>query len=108
MVTHSSSKVFGIDSNALHENTSVENITKFTYLKGLLRGKALASIAGLSLTAANYEEAVQILKSQYGNTQILIAVHIDKLMSITPVTSSENIKELRSLYDTIEVHIRNL
>ena len=93
---------------AVHENTRLEEIMKFNYLKSVLRGSALSSISGLSLTSENYEQAVDILKKRYGNKQLLISSHMDKLLSISPVTSVNDIGKIRNVYDEIEVHVRNL
>ena len=59
-------------------------------------------------TAANYEEAIRILRSRYGNKQALISVHIDKLLNLTPVISSKEIKSVRGLHDEIEINVRSL
>ena len=45
---------------------------------------------------------------RFGNKQLLISTHIDKLLSITPVQNVNEIKKLREVYDLIEVHARNL
>ena len=43
---------------AVHQNTDLSDIERFTYLKGYLHGDAKRCIQGLSLTKANYKEAV--------------------------------------------------
>ena len=93
---------------AVHENNCLEDIAKFNYLKSYLQGEALSSIAGLTLTAENYEEAIKILVKRYGNKQLLITTHIDKLMNITPVYSVNDVKKIRKVYDEIEAYARNL
>ena len=93
---------------AVHDNNGLENITKFTYLKSFLRGPALAAISGLSLTSDNYSDAIDILEKRYGNTQALVSTYIDKLLSLTPVTSEKDVQKLRTLFDIVEVNIRNL
>ena len=45
---------------------------------------------------------------RFGNKQLLILTHIDKLLSITPVQNVNEIKKLREVYDLIEVHVHNL
>ena len=45
-------------SSAVDENTQLVPVDKFNYLRGLLTGKAADAIAGLSLTATNYDEAL--------------------------------------------------
>ena len=47
-------------------------IDKLTYLKSVLDSAAAEAIAGLTLTAANYEEAISTLKKRFGNKQLII------------------------------------
>ena len=51
----------------IHKNPSLLPIEKFNYLKSLLENEASKSIAGLELTNANYEAAINLLKERYGN-----------------------------------------
>ena len=46
---------------AIHENDSLADIDKFTYLKSFLSDCALQLIKGLSLNSTNYKEAIEIL-----------------------------------------------
>ena len=57
---------------AVVENSELPGVTKFSYLKSLLRGEALTAIAGLSLTTANYISACEILIERFGRTEKLI------------------------------------
>ena len=58
-------------SSAIHENDSLSEIKKFTYLKSFLCDSVKLTISGLSLSSENYREAIDLLKQHYGNTQIL-------------------------------------
>ena len=62
-------------------------------------------INGLSLNATNYKEAIEILHERYGNKQLLISAHMQKLPTIK---SSNDISGLRKMYDQTEVCVRNL
>ena len=93
--------------SAVH-NSSLDTITKFNYLRSLLEGAAAATISGLSLNSENYTEALTLLKSRYGKKQVLISAHIDKLMNLPVIYSSQEIKKLREVYDCIEVNVRGL
>ena len=68
--------------SAVHDNGHLDKVTKFNYLRSLLQGTAAATISGLSLSEENYEEAITLLKSRYGNKQVLISAHIDKLLTL--------------------------
>lgn len=94
--------------SAIHDNEELNNVDKFTYLKGLLKGSAQIAIQGLTITDENYSLALQILENRYGKKEMLIRSHINKLLNLSPVRSSSNLKELRNLYDACEIHIRSL
>uniref|UniRef100_A0A1X7TWL4 DUF1758 domain-containing protein n=1 Tax=Amphimedon queenslandica TaxID=400682 RepID=A0A1X7TWL4_AMPQE len=93
---------------AIHDNAELSDIGKFTYLISLLRHSAKEAIAGLSLTAANYREAIEILCKRFGDRTQIRANHMEVLMSLEPVMSSQNLSGLRRLYDTVETNIRGL
>ena len=94
--------------SAIHNNDNLSDIDKFNYLKSLLERTAYDAISGLTLTSANYHEAVAILKKRFGNKQQIISKHRDVLLNAEPVTSQHNLSGLRHLYDLIESHIRSL
>ena len=93
---------------AIHENTGLSEIDKFNYLRSFLEHSALDAISGLTLTAANYREAVQILEKRYGNKQQIVSKHMDAMLNVDAVTSPNNVKGLRHLFDFVESHIRSI
>ena len=92
----------------VHENDTLRDITKFSYLKSYLEGQSLSAISGISLSEENYSEAIEILEKRFGNKQILISSNIDQLLSISLVESLTDIKKIRYIYDKIEPAVRNL
>ena len=94
--------------SAIHDNTDLTNIDKFNYLHLLLEPPASDAISGLKLTAANYVEAVDILKKRFGNKQRIISKHMDILLNLEPVTSQHDLRKLRQLYDLVESQVRGL
>lgn len=94
--------------SAVHRNRDLSEIDKFNYLNSLLIGTAREAVSGLSLTAANYTEAIAILKKRFGNADRIKARHMDILMNIEPVTSSRDLKAVRRLHDLVESHVRSL
>ena len=93
---------------SIHNNDSLADIDRFNYLKGNLKGEALAAISGLSLNSENYQQAVAILKERYGNEQVLISAHMESMLRIKKIKSKENVRGLRTLYNHIENCVRNL
>ena len=94
--------------SSIHDNDELTSIDKFNYLNSLLESSAVAAIAGLTLSEANYSEAVAILTKRFGNSQQIVTKHMDALMGLEAVTSNHNLKGLRRLYDLVESHTRSL
>ena len=82
---------------AIHENDSLADNDKFTYLKSFLSDSALQSINGLSLNPTNYKEAIEILNERYKNKQVLISAHMQKLEKLPRIKSSNDINGLRKM-----------
>ena len=81
---------------------------KFNYLSSLLESSAAKAIAGLILTAANYNEAIETLKKRFGNSQLIVNRHMEALLGTPAISSHSDIRGLRKLHDTVEAHIRGL
>ena len=94
-------------SSAIHENDSLNEITKFNYLKTFLCDSAKLTIHGLQFTSENYKEAINLLKERYGNTQVLINAFMRKFVRL-PSVDSKNVESLRLFYDNVETSVRNL
>ena len=92
---------------AVHNNESITNIEKFTYLKIYLDKSALQAIEGFPLISENYTEAWNLLNDRYGNEQYIITCHMEKLVKLEPVIHP-GVKDLRKLYDTVESHVQSL
>lgn len=56
------------------------------------------------LTAANYAEAIAILK-RFGNTQLIV---MEGLLSLCAISFQHNVCGLRRLYDAVESHVKGL
>ena len=94
-------------NSAIHQNPDLSDIDKFNYLKSLLEKSAADAIAGLALTTANYGEAILILKKCFGKKANNWQTY-GPLLNVDAVTSDQNLKGLRHLYDHIESHVRSL
>ena len=53
----------------VHNNEQLSDIEKFNYLNSLLQHTARESISGFALTAANYQQAIALLKKRFGCKQ---------------------------------------
>lgn len=94
--------------SAIHGNDELSEVDKFNYLRSLLEGSAFEAVRGLTLSAANYQDAISILKKRFGNRQLIVSKHMEILLNIDPVTSDQNLRGLRRLYNDVEANTRSL
>ena len=99
-------QAFGIHA-AIHNNKDLADVDKFNYLNYLLERSTREAVTGLTLSVANYHEAVAVLKKRFGSKQQIISKHMDILLNMDTETSYHNIKGLHHLYDLVESHIRS-
>ena len=92
----------------IHQNNSLSNVQKMSYLKSFLRGSALAVISNFKLTNENYNTALDLLKERFDNKQLQITIHMKNLLKIPTVSDLKDISQLRLVYDNIETQIRSL
>ena len=76
------------------------------YLKSKLKGEALTSMNGISLSNANYLVVVDMLKRRFGNSQEVISLHYKEMMNLQAPT--HQFESLRTFMDQIEKHLRSL
>ena len=91
---------------AIHDNVSLSDVQKFTYLKAQLSGEAANSIEGLPLTESNYQQSIKILEDRFGQPHKIINAHMQALLDLSSPTDS--VTNLRRFYDSMENHIRDL
>ena len=90
-----------------HENTSLSDIKKCNSLRTFLTDSAYSLFSGLSLNSENYKEAVNVLKERFGNKQTLVFSYMDRFLQLPVVKNSNDVINLRKLYDKIEISVRN-
>ena len=91
---------------AVHSNTNLTGVQKFSYLKAQISGDAARAISGFTLTNTNYEQAIILLKERFGQSYNIVNAHMQALLNIPK--PSTNLISLRQFYDNIENHIRGL
>ena len=90
--------------SCVHSNTALTNVQKFTYLKSQLQNEAEICISGSSLTNANYEQVICLLKDRFGQQHMIINAYMQNLPELP--CSSVSLYNLRSLFDKMEASIR--
>lgn len=94
--------------SALIDNTSLPDISKFTYLQSFIEGDAEKAIEGLSLTSENYKIALDILKTRFGRKERIVYGHIQNLLAVDFQNSSKNVKQLWNAFNELQGNIRSL
>ncbi|XP_040072261.1 uncharacterized protein LOC120844516 [Ixodes scapularis] len=89
-------------SSSIHDNESVPRCQKFHYLRTLVTGPAAAAIAGLQAIDACYDDAIEILSGRFGGRRRIEQVHLAKLRTLPSVSSSNDTRGLRRMYDHIQ------
>ena len=69
---------------------------------------ARLAIAGFTLTSANHESAVKLLKKRYGKKTAIQRVLVSELLNTRPVFNDSDTPRLRSLYDFAGTKYREL
>ena len=94
---------------AVDDNCELPDITKFSYLLSLLKSEARMAVQGLSLTAANYRTACDILGKRYGRPEriIILFSHLQELLTLS-VPRKPNVTDLWRMYDDLQAHVRSL
>ena len=91
---------------AVHSNTSLSEVQKFNYLKSLLEGEASYTIAGFSLTHANYNNAVELLHERFGQEHMIVQSYIQAILELP--APKNTLASMKSYYDRTESYIRGL
>ncbi|KAL0871980.1 hypothetical protein ABMA27_004421 [Loxostege sticticalis] len=94
-------------TSLIHENQTIDDVSKFHYLRCSLEGSAAQVIQSINLSKANYSTAWQLLQERYNNTQSLIQNHVKSLFNIKPMCN-ESSKEIRTIIDTFNTNLRAL
>ncbi|CAB4001613.1 partial [Paramuricea clavata] len=65
-------------SSSIDNNEQLYDVDKFAYLRGLLEEPAKSTIAGFSLTEANYKSAVELLKKRFDKKSAVQRAHVNR------------------------------
>ncbi|GFU94498.1 DUF1758 domain-containing protein [Trichonephila clavipes] len=93
---------WAIFKSAVHENSSLNDVDKFSYLKSVVTSDAELAIRGL--TSENYAKAMKIFEDWFGRKELIVDFHMNRLLNLIPVRKSFDVIALRNLYDHDEAH----
>ena len=92
------------------DSQNLSDAAKFTYLKGLLTGKAKKSIEQFAYSGALYNDAMKVLERKFGQPNAIVGAHLDKLNNYPPLKmhNSENIIAYASVISSLVGVFRSL
>ena len=94
--------------SAVDRNQNLSGVEKMNYLSNLVKGEAESTIRGLTLCNDNYKICLKMLQDRYGDPQVLISAHMNKLLNLEKIRNLHDLKALRSLCDQVEAQVRSL
>ncbi|XP_062703701.1 uncharacterized protein LOC134286146 [Aedes albopictus] len=93
--------------NLIHNDNSLSDMDKFTYLRTSLTGEALQEIAAIEMSSANYAIAWEALENAFENKKLLVMTHLDSLFSLEPLRQ-ESFETLSKLVNGFEKNLQML
>ena len=100
----STGRDFGVSLSVI-DRVEFAQVTKFNFLKGILKRKVRVLLDGLPFTTDGYERVKNILKSNNGNDSVANA-HTQSLISLSTITTSNPYK-VNEFYQK-HVHVQAL
>ena len=92
----------------IDQSTTLSDVNKFLYTKGLLSGQAANVTSHLLITEENYRPAVDALKQRYGHPSLLKGSHIAALKAVEPVYNVKDLNKLLKRFDDVDTHFKAL
>jgi hypothetical protein len=92
--------------NLIH-TSSIAPIEKFSYLRSLLEGPALAVIEGIPFDPDQYQLAYDTLIERYTNPRILATHYLNKILDQQPIKQA-NLSNLRHISDVFNINVQAL
>ena len=83
----------------VHNNPQLTDIDKFGYLKGVAK---VDVIQHYPLTEINYKIALQKLKEEYGDEELIAKKHLNALLDMSKRSKPSDNKELQDFYNFLE------
>ena len=94
--------------STIGDHRGLSKIDKLKYLVNCLSGVAAQTLTGLQISNDSCDEAIELLEKRFGNKQVIITSFMDSRRELPKISSSDDIRRLRILYDKTEAAVRSL
>ena len=81
-------------------------VSKFSYLKSVLKGSALSAIAGIPLSSENYSLVVKLLQERFGRKEAIVESLYFRLQNL--LKTGNKFADIQRVSETIEKVLRQL
>ena len=98
---------FHLFKASVDSSSHLSHSEKLNYLKACVKGEAARLFSSISITDANYNIALTLLKDRYENKRSIIQAHLQAIWS-QPVLKNESALGLRILLELTNEHLRAL
>ncbi|XP_055631989.1 uncharacterized protein LOC129771893 [Toxorhynchites rutilus septentrionalis] len=98
---------YDLYDSLVHQNQTLKDSQKLYFLKTNLAGEAASLVSHLKIEDANYQPALEKLKSRYDKPREIANKHIQRFLAQSTLTSS-SATGLRALHDVSDEVIRAL
>ena len=88
------------------DKQNISKVSKFSYLRSVLRGAALVAISGIALSNDNYDMAVALLKKKFGKPESTAEALYTKLQHLSTVPNK--FSDIKRVHENIERILRQL
>ena len=78
------------------------------YLLSLLSGEAETKVKGLQLKDENYSLSMDLLKTRFGDKQLIVSSRMSEFLSLNIIKSVNDTVGLRAVYDGLQAQVRTL
>lgn len=96
-----------IFSSLIHQNSKLNEIQKFHYLRASLIGSSSQVIQAIEFCSLNYELAWNTLCESYNNNNLLIQNHVNAIFTMESI-NLESASKIRNLSDNLFKHLLSL
>ena len=89
------------------DKSSVDPVTKFSYLKELVEVKVRKQIDGLPFTEEGYDKAKHLLDKRYGQTSEVVGAYVRNILEM-PTIRERDVTKIHAFHDTLLYNVESL
>ena len=89
------------------DKSSVDSVTKYSYLKELVEAKVRKLIDGLPFTKEGYDKAKGLLQKRYGETSEVVGAYVRSILEL-PSIRERDVGKIHAFYENLLYNVESL